>query len=120
MAFVQLSGDGKSVAGIFGGPQTGNPAFAEIDDADPRLAAFYAAKPPTLIPFTQFVGRMTQAQQIAVAAAAQSNPQLLLWFALGAAHGTVDLTDPATAQGLQVLVGAGILTQAQVTALLTP
>ena len=43
MAYVQLDSNGN-VTGMFANPQPGNPAWQEIPDTDPRIAAFQAAQ----------------------------------------------------------------------------
>jgi hypothetical protein len=53
MAFVQLDGNGAVMA-LFGGPQPAVSNCAEIDDADPRLAAFLTPPPPIQNTVTNF------------------------------------------------------------------
>lgn len=79
-----------------------------------------AAGPPTTVSFNQFVNRLTPQEQGALAITAQTNPQVLLWLALGAAANTVDLTSAQTSAGLQVLVTANVISSARMTQILTP
>lgn len=81
-----------------------------------------AAVPPptTSLSFNQFVSRLTPTEQGALATAAQTNAQILLWLALGAAANDVDLTSPQTAGGLQLLVSVGVITSDRVATILTP
>ena len=78
------------------------------------------ASAPTSVSFNEFVNRLTPMEQGALAITAQTNPQVLLWLALGAAANTVDLLSPQTAGGLQVLVTANVITSQRMTAILTP
>ena len=76
--------------------------------------------PPTTLTINQFVNRLTPTDHGALATMAQTNAQILLWLARGAAANDVDLTSPQTAGGLELLVSVGVITSARMTAILTP
>lgn len=70
---------------------------------------------PALAPVTQmsplvFIGRFTAAEQAAVAAAAQTSAAMLLWLTQLSAAQYIDVTDPRTIAGINMLVTAGLLT----------
>jgi hypothetical protein len=78
------------------------------------------APPPPVISFNALWNRFTQPEQGALAAAAMTNPALFIFLVRGAGAGQIDLLDPDTAQGMEVLVTAGVLTEARRAAILTP
>jgi hypothetical protein len=88
--------------------------------AAPVIASPPAAPPPTVLTFNQLISQFTPQEQGALATAAQSNPQIFLWMTMGAAANRVDLADPQTTGGMDVLEAAGILTAARCDEILTP
>jgi hypothetical protein len=74
----------------------------------------------TVLTFNQLISRLTSQEQGALGAAALANPQIFLWFGMGAAANTVDLLDPQTRAGMDVLEAAGVLSSARCDAVLTP
>jgi hypothetical protein len=83
-------------------------------------AAGGAPPPPTVLTFNQLISRLTPQEQGALGAAALANPQILLWFGMGAAANSVNLLDPQTRTGMDVLEAAGVLSSARCDAVLTP
>ena len=73
-------------------------------------------QPPANIPRAAFVARFDPAAQIAVA----SFPQGVVWWLTLADYPTINLRDFRVVAGVQALVGAKALTQAQAVAILTP
>ena len=55
----------------------------------------------------------TDAERVAIHAAAQANATVAVWVMDGAAAQVIDLDDPATALALQALVDAGLITAAR-------
>lgn len=86
----------------------------------------FAPPPPvvqpvvTVIPSISFIQRFTAAEEAAISAGALTTPAVLMWSLRMAAAGSVDLTAPDTLLGMQLLVQAGLITQARMTAILTP
>jgi hypothetical protein len=74
----------------------------------------------TVLTFNQLISRMTPQEQGALATAAMSNPQILLWMTMGAAANSVDLLSSDTDAGMMVLETAGVLTSARCAVILTP
>lgn len=70
--------------------------------------------------FNQFMNRFTGPEQAALATAAGSNPQLFLFFSLGAGANSVDPTDPAVVAEMNILVVDGLLTQQRENQILNP
>lgn len=86
---------------------------------------FAAPMPPTPPPpnpvlmATAFLNRITPQEQAALASAAMTQPQMLLWLINMAAATSIDLTDPAVQAGVNGLVPT-VLTSARAAAILTP
>lgn len=68
------------------------------------------------LPAAAFLARLTPPERLALAAAAQRDPAVLLWALDLAARGEVDLAAPRTAADLDALVAAGVLTRARAAA----
>jgi hypothetical protein len=86
--------------------------------ANPYVAPVVA--PPTVISAVAFLGRFTQAEQLAVQQAAITNPVIALGLTMGLAQGTINLDGPLLGPWMQGLVGAGCITAARMTVILTP
>jgi hypothetical protein len=95
--------------------QPGIPGFTEIDDSDPRIAAFLSpsAKKPQSITATQFLNRIPPA----VLPVLWGNPQTGIMLLTLAAANMIDLTDPQVQGGINALVPS-VLTAAQAAAIL--
>lgn len=65
-----------------------------------------------------FLDRFPESTQLAVVAAAQTNPAIRLWYDRLLANGSVDLDSPRLRAGLQTMLEAGLLTQAEIDAAL--
>lgn len=68
--------------------------------------------------FLEFMDLFTEGEQLALAAAAMQSPQVKLWYdrAVGAEY--VNLEDPRTVAGLDVMRGLGLLTHDRMLAVL--
>jgi hypothetical protein len=117
MTYVQIDGSGK-VTAIYGGNQPGISGCTDVADNDPRIAAFLTGGKPQRITGSQFINRFTPLEQMALATAAMGNPQMMLFMISMAAAGTIDLTDPAVAAGVNGLVGNVIANSARAAAVL--
>jgi hypothetical protein len=58
-----------------------------------------------------FLDRFPEATQLAVVAAAQTDPAIRLWYDRLLANGSVDLNNPRLIAGLSAMRDAGLLTQ---------
>lgn len=65
-----------------------------------------------------FLDRFPETTQLAVVAAAQSNPAIRLWYDRLLANGSVDLNNPRLIAGLHAMRDAGLVTQAEIDAAL--
>lgn len=65
-----------------------------------------------------FLDRFPESTQLAVVAAAQQSPVIRLWYDRLIANGSVDLDSPRLRAGLQTMLAAGLLTQAEIDAAL--
>lgn len=65
-----------------------------------------------------FLDRFRESTQLAVVAAAQTNPAIRLWYDRLLANGSVDLDSPRLRAGLEAMLAAGLLTQAEIDAAL--
>lgn len=65
-----------------------------------------------------FLDRFSETTQIAVVAAAQTNPAIRLWYDRLLANGSVDLNNPRLIAGLNAMRDAGLITQAEIDAAL--
>ena len=74
--------------------------------------------PPSMTPL-QFIDRLTDAEQLALATAAMTQPLIKLWYDKLLAADTVNLGDARLAQGVQAMVAAGLLTSARAEQLLS-
>jgi hypothetical protein len=66
----------------------------------------------------EFLDRFPESTQLAVVAAAQQSPVIRLWYDRLIANGSVDLDSPRLRAGLQTMLEAGLLTQAEIDAAL--
>lgn len=62
----------------------------------------------------EFLELFTQEEQLAVASAAMTIPEVKLWYDKMLAASYVDLTDVRTAAGLSALIDAGLFTQTRI------
>jgi hypothetical protein len=108
MAFVQLD-DAGHVVGLFTIPQNPPtpPGYTTIDDDDPRIATYIAARDNLFKPRPtplQWLRRLTLDKQQAIFAAAATNPLVLGWlFEADGVGGGIDVTDPLTIQGVTAI-----------------
>jgi len=58
-----------------------------------------------------FLDRFSESTQLAVVAAAQTNPSIRLWYDRLLANGSVDLDNPRLIAGLNAMRDAGLMTQ---------
>jgi hypothetical protein len=58
-----------------------------------------------------FLDRFSETTQLAVVAAAQTNPSIRLWYDRLLANGSVDLDNPRLIAGLNAMRDAGLMTQ---------
>lgn len=65
-----------------------------------------------------FLDRFSETTQLAVVAAAQTNPAIRLWYDRLLANGSVDLNNPRLIAGLNAMRDAGLMTQAEIDAAL--
>lgn len=65
-----------------------------------------------------FLDRFSEATQLTVVAAAQTNPAIRLWYDRLLANGSVDLNNPRLIAGLHAMRDAGLMTQAEIDAAL--
>lgn len=119
MPWVMRNVEGKIIT-FFPTNRGGNLEWVGQDD--PAIIDFLSGHaPPTTIPFTQLWGRLPeQARGAILSAASQGNAQMLGWLILGAAAGSVDLTDPQVSAGMDQLVAGEFITEQQKTEILTP
>ena len=90
------------------GPLTGDPLFT-IDAHAPGWWTPPAPPPVTTIAPLAMMARLTAAEQSALATAAQSNAQVMLWMVKMAQATVIDTTDPLTVAGVQAMEAAGLL-----------
>lgn len=72
-----------------------------------------------IISSLEFMDRFSEQTQIAVVTAAQTNPQVKLWYDRLLAASEVNLDSPRVAAGVHALVAAGVITQAEADAALS-
>jgi hypothetical protein len=68
----------------------------------------------------EFLDRFTEAEQLATATAAMSNPIINLWYYRMMAATYVDLIDPRVEAGIDALIAAGLLAPSRKEALMSP
>lgn len=73
---------------------------------------------PRLVWALDFLDRFPEPVQLAVVAAAQSNPVIRLWYDRLLANGSVDLNNDRLRAGLYAMRDAGLLTQEMIDAAL--
>lgn len=76
--------------------------------------------PVTTVSPLEFMSRMTAAEDAAIATAAQSNAQVLLFLLQMSAATVIDLNDPRTIGGVNALAAAGLLTAERAKEILVP
>jgi hypothetical protein len=122
--------DELKAAGLFGLPFScgDDGSFSWGDVSDEQKAAVLAvydahdpndAPPPRIITPLQFIELFTQAEQDAIAAAAQANAAVNLWLIKAMGAQEINKDDPRTIAGLDALVVAGLLTQERRDAILS-
>ena len=67
--------------------------------------------PKRLVWALEFLDRFPEETQVAVVAAAQTNPHIRLWYDRLLANGSVDLDNDRLRAGLYAMQAAGLLTQ---------
>lgn len=103
----------------------------ELDTPEKRTEAgiVEVAEPepqaPQLMYKTQFtsleyLGKFTEAEQLAVVSATLQNAQIKLWYDKMLAASYVDITDPRTIGGLDALIQFGLLAASRKEEILTP
>ena len=108
-------------------------ALIPADPANPDFQAYEAWRaagnvpnpvsmpaPPTTIAAAAFLGRFTQAEQLAVQAAAAASPAIGVGLTLGLAQGFVIFASPLLTSWMEALVAAGAITKARATEIMTP
>jgi|APGre2960657404_1045060.scaffolds.fasta_scaffold51445_2 hypothetical protein len=75
--------------------------------------------PARLVWSLDFMDRFSDATQLAIVTAAQSNPVVRLWYDRLLASGSVDLNNTRLIAGLHAMRDAGLLSQAEVDAALS-
>lgn len=104
---------------------------ARVAEADQLTSEQFAAKEFTAlanqwaaralaIPAFAFVQRFTATEYATIVTAAQGNADLAGYLALLAQHPVVNLDDPRTIGGLELLEGAGILAPGRAAQILAP
>ncbi|HWU35472.1 MAG TPA: hypothetical protein VN023_09590 [Methylovorus sp.] len=109
--------------GVLPSDVEGFPADAvEIpEDEAKQLAALTVGKfIKTKFTSLEYLDRFTEAEQLAVATAAMSNPAVKLWYDRMLAASYVDIEDPRVAAGIDALITAGLLDAGRKEALLQP
>lgn len=111
---IRLMAD-DSVSIVFEDGATGEQraaAQAIVDNwVDPPL--------PRLVWSLDFMDRFSDATQLTIVTAAQSNPVVRLWYDRLLASGSVDLNNPRLIAGLHAMRDVGLLSQAEVDAALS-
>jgi hypothetical protein len=98
--------------------------FADEATEDQKIAAMDVLKnwvdkpPPRLVWALEFLDRFPESVQLAVVAAAQSNPAIRLWYDRLLANGSVDLDNERLRAGLNAMRDAGLLTEEMIDAAL--
>ena len=108
MPYVERAADG-AIKGAYANEQ---PGYAEewLPDDDATVIAFRAPPlPPASMTPLEFIDRLTDAEQLALATAAMSQAPIKLWYDKLLAADTVNLGDARLAQGVQAMVAAGLL-----------
>ena len=93
---------GQSAGKIIAADADGFPVLQDPPPAPPA--------PPPQFTSLQYLDLFTEAEQLAVATAAMSSPQVKLWYDRMLAASFITLADPRTEAGLNALVSAGLLT----------
>jgi hypothetical protein len=82
------------------------------------LSSWVDPPPKRLVWALEFLDRFPESVQLAVVAAAQSNPAIRLWYDRLLANGSVDLDNERLRSGLNAMRDAGLLTQEMIDAAL--
>lgn len=102
------------------GQQTvGAPSYA-FDGQGNVVQSYATQAAPAAVPQVTslaFYNLFTTNEQVAIAALAQTDPQVQLFMTRAAAAGLINLSDPQVMQGLSYLVAKNVLTQARATAI---
>lgn len=108
MPYVERDNAGNVVS-TFANPQAMAQEFVADDDAGvvAFLAKMAAAKNPQTMPFLDFMGLFSPAEQAAFVSSSDTQIRLFLLMASGA--GTINLADPRVTQGLAYATSIGLL-----------
>jgi hypothetical protein len=84
-------------------------------DANGNVVEIYATQvaPAPIVSSLQFFGLFTQAEQIAIATEAETDPNTALFMSESAAAGSINLGSPQVAQALAYLVSKNLITSAR-------
>lgn len=122
MAFAQLDVN-SAVTALYTGRPEPDPGVVEIADDDARIAAFLARVAVLLAPKPtprEWLNRLPAGKQAAVAAAARASDSMFLWFMKAAGAAYIDVAGQETIDGVNALVGAGVLATDDAGVLLAP
>jgi hypothetical protein len=111
---IRLVGD-DSVSIVF----DGDPTEEQRAAAQAIVDNWVDPPPPRLVWSLDFMDRFSDATQLAIVTAAQSNPVVRLWYDRLLASGSVDLNNTRLIAGLHAMRDAGLLSQAEVDAVLS-
>lgn len=115
LALMETAGFTESVHQIFEATTLAE-CQAEIErlSLEPLPAESQPETDPTrVISALEFMDRFPEQTQIAVVTAAQTSPQVKLWYDRLLAASEVNLDSPRVAAGVHALVAAGVITQAE-------
>lgn len=105
-------------AGRFVPVEPANIAYAALLAAGEAFGPYVAPDlPPALTPL-QFIDRLTDTEQTALATAAMTQASIKIWYDKLLAADQLDLRDPRLAAGLQAMAAAGLLAPSRVPELL--
>lgn len=120
MAFVTIDENGV-VTGIYAAAQPDLPTFAEIADADPRIATFLHRPLTTFkLAASDFLLRFTEDERAAMRAIALDVPQFADYLMQLQTVRYVDLLDNLVPAAMDALIGAGVIDSSRKTQILNP
>ena len=113
-----ISGVYQTLEGDYGVNFSSDATEDQKRDAFEILSKWVDKPPPRLVWALEFLDRFPESTQLAVVAAAQSNPVIRLWYDRLLANGSVDLDNERLRAGLNAMRDAGLLTQEMIDAAL--